>query len=289
VNKKNLIYISKILSNALKDILVPIAFIMYGWNIYSKTKSILLVLNISLALLIYLLIVLLVTLRRNLKLQKKEIDELWQVQENFFKSLYTVIETDPCFLESEHKISLVEIHHNVKKTHDYVYIRKKGQNIYDEPSDALKIRLSADSPIDDVRLLKLHARDKKSGAELHTELMKEHETLFFKPYKIYFKSPLAKDEDFDVEINYVWPGAFTKMSDYVAFVFQPRLTEIEKFKSETIFDFKIALIRLYKIQQNTETLTPQILSVPLKQKDNRISFEIDKPNGFYFLQWVQRI
>jgi hypothetical protein len=247
------------------------------------------VLNVFLALLVYLLLVVLFALKKKLKLQKKETKELWDIQDTFFKSLYTVIKSDPSFKESQHKLFLVEVNHKIRNTNDYVYVHSVGKNIYNEPSNFIKLRISGDSPVDDVKILGLKAKDKKSGIDLYAEPMKEFETLHFKPYKIYFKDPLPKNGDFDIEITYKWPGEFTKLSNYVGYVLEPRITEIDNFKSQIIFDMDIDLIRLYKIQQTTDKLLPQILLEPLKRKGKKISFEIKKPAGFYFLQWTSRI
>jgi hypothetical protein len=61
-------------------------------------------------------------------------------------------------------------------------------------------------------LASLKAND-SDGNELSVQLIEEHSSDRFKPFKVNFFSPIEKGKPFDIELEYAWPGCISRSPD----------------------------------------------------------------------------
>ena len=160
----------------------------------------------------------------------------------------------------------------------------KGKNVSGRVSDCFRIRIAGDSPIDSVSTLNLHTKDKSTGEEIRSEIIKEIQTLHFKPHRIYFKDPIPHGGKFDIEIKYTWPGTFTRQSDYVFYILHTYKKGVDNFRSKIEFDFKPGLTRLYEIEKGKEPPISGPLAIPINQSGNSLNFEVPAPRKSLLLQ-----
>lgn len=284
----------KFILNGISYLIIPLGIISFALQVYFETKNILHLVFFLIGFLFYVLLLSIIYRLRHairerentIKKQEKITQDLWKSQEEIFKSLSTVIKSDVILSDEKHHYSLIETNYK-KEGHDgYACMHLVGVNISGAISDYLRIRIGGDSPIDDLKKIDLHAIDKYSNEEIHAEIIKELETLYFKPHKVYFKNPLPHSSPFDIEIKYKWPGAFTRQSDYFFYILHANKKGVNHFKTKIELDFKPGLIRLYEINTDGMAFNLTPLAIPIDKEKNIISFEIPYPTKSLLLQWV---
>jgi hypothetical protein len=108
-----------------------------------------------------------------------------------------------------------------------------GRNVSNEHVSSFFLQAGGDKALT-LNRLSLTVRDAKRNLPLQVEPIKDWEASILKILKAVFREPLEHDEEFDITLQYNWPGAIGQ-ADYLIFTVSP-YRRVDNAEFKIIFD-----------------------------------------------------
>lgn len=123
------------------------------------------------------------------------------------------------FADKVHHFSEIKASYEVRGFDGFYSVLYAGRNMSRRPSRSMVRIVGGDSAIDK-ELLQMRISPVNPSDTFHWEFIKEKETPFRKPFRVYFPTPLQKGNEFAFEVAGQWPGTFGRKEDYIFFPIQ---------------------------------------------------------------------
>lgn len=221
-----------IFEDVVKVLVIPIllAFAFYYWE---HTQSAHIIVELILAIIIYLLFLVFISLKKHIKQIELEYEERIKSFDICNLNLCELAlnlalnpKIDPFLEDNDIRYTLFRHDFYIKNNGDYyAEIEKHGINQSSEVVKFIKVGAGGDSSVD-YNDIKFEAFDLKTGNKLVDKLVDEK--YMFKSIQIWFKKPIIPNESFSIKYHYFWKGAYKPNSDYAAIMIKYFKRGIEK-------------------------------------------------------------
>ena len=163
----------------------------------------------------------------------------------------------------------------------------QGRNDSINPSLGINFYLGGAANVD-LQLLNIQIKDRKTNGSLLYESI-EGTPLLVK--KIYIKFPpngVLPGGEFDIEINYKWPGAIGMSTDSVFYITQNYKKGVDFISSKIKFNTPPSWWCFTRYDFENHKLIPEHTKVE-KRENNVLCWEKGAPNGIFVLSFTREI
>lgn len=118
------------------------------------------------------------------------------------------------FVDRMHHYSHISAMYEVEGFDGHYSVSYAGENVLRKPSRSVVRMIAGDSAIDR-GVLALTISPMPPTESLTWDFVDEKETPYRKPFRVFFRSPLAKGDPFGFRLSCNWRGTFARKDDYV--------------------------------------------------------------------------
>jgi len=191
------------------------------------------------------------------------------------RSIDTDLDTPDAYKDRYNRYDELAFHADVDEDGNYAgkYIRK-GCRAIEGKTDFLYFRVGASFHIEDYHQIKLKVKDLLTGKPLAISIADDSDTIC-KTFKIHLDKPVAKNEQFNIEISFEWPECITRTRDTDTLDLSMFALGVSKLAYSINLPFEPLRVRFYQIEKHDVSISDHYVS-----PDNQsLSVEIKNPQA----------